>query len=602
MCRMAIVSSARPQSSNRSSTSRMEGTGAWVQRFARLATAASLAGFGLAIFAGVACDDGTEDGNPPPACKDDGLFCNGTERMVGSTCAKVPANPCDDGVACTTDTCDEATKTCSHTETGADCAQCFVPDCTPDCTGKACGGDGCGNSCGDCTTGNACSALGQCAPTNGLGTCANPRELMVQLGGQNAQTITGDTTNGVNQVVPTCNSTSTAVEDVYHFVLGAKTGIEATTHDFDTVLHIRKAACLDDSPAATVACSDDSAPPGDYGSRINAMLDPGEYYLIVDGFDDTQFGPYTLKVKFIDGCVPNCDGQFCNGDDGCSGSCGTCDPGMKCGADLRCYPDPCTPNCTNEDGSPRTCGDDACGGTCGDCKSGELCVPKTGACATFAECDHDAPTCAPACGAGDYCGSDCACHGATDPLPDLVINGDRLANEMLFDTVHVGPTSCSSVEQCVGGLGDRKVLRFSVEAINQGQATLTVPPPDEHPDLFHFSQCHGHFHFNGFAKYELLDDKGNVVVQGRKEAYCMEDTTQVLTGPNISCEKQYDCSNQGIQPGWSDLYGNALDCQWLDITETPPGKYKLRVTLNPNHAFEEVTLDNNAATVDVTIP
>ena len=40
--------------------------------------------------------------------------------------------------------------------------------------------------------------------------------------------------------------------------------------------------------------------------------------------------------------------------------------------------DPCTPTCTNDDGSVRACGPDQCGHTCGDCAAGSLCVPKTG--------------------------------------------------------------------------------------------------------------------------------------------------------------------------------------------------------------------------------
>ena len=141
-----------------------------------------------------------------------------------------------------------------------------------------------------------------------------------------------------------------------------------------------------------------------------------------------------------------------------------------------------------------------------------------------------------------------------------------------------------------------------MEAVNQGQATLTVPPPDERPDMFLFSACHGHYHFNGFAEYALLDAEGNVIVPGRKQAYCMVDTQQVLLGPGVGCNKTYDCSSQGIQAGWSDLYGNALDCQWLDITGVPSGDYFLTVTVNPNLAFEEVSVDNNTATVPVTIP
>ncbi|HEX8110818.1 MAG TPA: hypothetical protein VF516_23965 [Kofleriaceae bacterium] len=230
-------------------------------------------------------------------------------------------------------------------------------------------------------------------------------------------------------------------------------------------------------------------PPGNYGSRIFALLQPGTYHLIVDGFDASQFGSYTLRVKFAPGCVPNCDGQYCGGDDGCGGTCGDCASGEACGVDFRCRPAPCVPDCKNADNSPRTCGDDGCLGSCGMCGADEMCVPATGTCETFAACDHVHPTCPGGCPARNFCGTDCACHSIDDPLPDLVINEKRLADEILFDHINVRDSSCSFVEQCVGGLGDRRVMRFSVEAINQGQATLTVPPPDQRPDLLVFSTC-----------------------------------------------------------------------------------------------------------------
>jgi hypothetical protein len=99
----------------------------------------------------------------------------------------------------------------------------------------------------------------------------------------------------------------------------------------------------------------------------------------------------------------------------------------------------------------------------------------------------------------------------------------------------------------------------------------------------------------------LLDKDGNTVLTGRKQAYCMEDTQQIALGPNVGCSKLYTCEDQGIQAGWSDLYGNTLDCQWLDITNTPPGDYFIQVVLNPGRQFEEVSFDNNTAKVPVTI-
>ncbi|MDY7225460.1 lysyl oxidase family protein [Hyalangium rubrum] len=533
----------------------------------------------------------------------DGTFCNGEERFTNGQCVSGPP-PCDDGAECTQDACNEATRACEHTPTGT-CAVCMA-SCERDCTGKQCGDDRCGGSCGACPAGEACAqGIFACKPETQPGTCRAPLPLLAEgtpLVGDH--TIDGDSSGGLHQAVPSCNRTSTAVETVYSFTLTERLGLEARVSGYDTVLHLRKkrgedgaADCLDNTPARTIACSDDSSPPGEYGSRISVALDPGTYYLIVDGFDASNLGPFALQVRFAaEGCVPKCDGLYCGGSDGCGGNCGVCESGQVC-VRGKCLPSPCTPVC---DG--RECGDDQCGGQCGFCPDAKLCVPLTGKCETFAKCDHLRPTCEPGCGEGQFCGSDCQCHGVRAPLPDLMVDEARLKDEILFDTVFVTENSCAKVEECVSGTGARRVLRFSVEAVNQGFATLTVPQPAERPDLFTLSPCHGHYHFSGFASYALLDGQGRTVLNGRKQAYCMEDTQRVAMGPDVPCSKRFNCDNQGIQRGWSDLYGNTLDCQWLDITDVPPGDYRLQVTLNPTRAFQELTLDNNTTSVPVTIP
>lgn len=58
-------------------------------------------------------------------------------------------------------------------------------------------------------------------------------------------------------------------------------------------------------------------------------------------------------------CTPNCDWMEC-GDDGCGGSCGTCDEGMYCQSGM-CVGD-CEPDCYGKE-----CGDDGCGNYCGEC-------------------------------------------------------------------------------------------------------------------------------------------------------------------------------------------------------------------------------------------
>jgi hypothetical protein len=523
---------------------------------------------------------------------DDGVFCNGDERYVGSACT-ASVSPCDDGVACTIDQCDEERHLCT-TELGADCATCDRADCQPDCTGKECGPDGCGGSCGDSCADTELCVAGTCTTDAPPGTCLSAIDLLeadAELIGTHV--IMGDTSTGIHSVSPTCNPASDANEQVYTFTIDRVVGIDARMSGFDTVLDLRLAACQD--TAATVACSDDATPPGTNGSRIATMLQPGTYYLIADGYNSLAGGPFTLSVRFTDGCVPQCDGRFC-GDDGCGGQCGECADGEACTPGGRCQADPCVPAC---DG--RECGTDGCGGMCGSCGDGDLCVEETGECRAFPTCNHDRPTCEGGCSATQFCGFDCRCHEMSEPRADLTVGEERLASEIVFETRSFDQASCAVFEGCVGGMGERRLLRFTVLSANQGRGEFKPPQPSERPDLFEYSPCHGHYHFKGFAQYALLDMDGNVVAPGHKQAYCLIDSEQIMQGPTIACEPQYSCDNQGLQAGWGDTYSADLDCQWVDITGVPPGEYRLQVTLNPDHLFDEVSYDNNTGSVPVTV-
>jgi len=541
----------------------------------------------------------------------DGVFCNGDERYVNGACVSGPL-PHDDGAACSVDLCDEPTKIISRTLPSG-CPSCAAKNCVPHCHGAACGDNGCGGSCGSCGSGQAC-ADGACVAATIPGTCASPLSLVANQSpdtplGPGFYSTTGDTSNGFNEVEPTCNP-SAAKEKVYKLVFTQQMGIHASSSGFDTVLHLRAGSCA----GATIACTDDSAPPGNFGSAIYPLLPAGTYYLVVDGFDQGAFGPYTLTVKAVAGCAPKCDGKFC-GDDSCGDAtgCGSCGSGEACNPSGRCVASPCLVGAGCQG---RQCGTDACGNAngCGTCPSGSACDDLNGACKNFLACDNERPVCKTACSTNEYCGSDCACHDNRRPRPDLVVNQARM-NDIVFDTISVSAASCALAEGCVGDIGQRKVIRFPVEAINQGGALLTVPLPKTRPDLFQYSGCHGHYHYGGFAKFSLRDPNGNLVPLpgGGKQAFCMESTVlspndpyaaqvNALKGPTAACEKLHDCDNQGIDPAWSDLYGNGLDCQWVDITGLKKGRYKLRVDLNPDRAFDEISFDNNWGEIDVNIP
>ncbi len=50
-----------------------------------------------------------------------------------------------------------------------------------------------------------------------------------------------------------------------------------------------------------------------------------------------------------------------------------------------------------------------------------------------------------------------------------------------------------------------------------------------------------------------------------------------------------------------DFYGSHLDCQWIDVTDVPLGRYILRQTVNPDKLAQESDYENNIVecTVDI---
>ncbi len=116
---------------------------------------------------------------------------------------------------------------------------------------------------------------------------------------------------------------------------------------------------------------------------------------------------------------------------------------------------------------------------------------------------------------------------------------------------------------------------------------------------YEWSPCHGHYHFKGYATYELLAAASDdVVAIGRKQAFCLMDILK--TDPNAGPAK-FTCGNQGITAGWADVYDKSLDCQWIDITGVDRGDYRLRVTINAAQTLPETDYTNNTVIVPVHV-
>ncbi|HEV7735312.1 MAG TPA: lysyl oxidase family protein [Candidatus Binatia bacterium] len=211
-------------------------------------------------------------------------------------------------------------------------------------------------------------------------------------------------------------------------------------------------------------------------------------------------------------------------------------------------------------------------------------------------------------------------------LPDLRLDVDILAGDVRTEVKSFATGACElqPADLCVGGPGARKLLRFGVLATNVGDEDLVMGTPNATDVLpngdptWVFSACpsHNHWHFQAFARYELRARGGTeAVMTGQKRSFCIEDTKpeeSLGAGPTrrYCCRGTDACEMpgiQGIQVGWGDLYGSTLDCQWIDVTEVPPGDYDLVVILNPGGVLCgvggicESNPDNNIGIVPVTL-
>ena len=127
-------------------------------------------------------------------------------------------------------------------------------------------------------------------------------------------------------------------------------------------------------------------------------------------------------------------------------------------------------------------------------------------------------------------------------------------------------------------------------------------------DLIYHPQ-HSHFHFEDFAKYELLKKSSAGYYQsmnrdGSKTTFCILDSIRV--GTNGPVNRGYDgCGArvQGLSAGWGDTYIASLFGQWIDLGTTPPadGSYAIRSTADPDNKLMELNDFNNVGLKYFTI-
>jgi hypothetical protein len=184
----------------------------------------------------------------------------------------------------------------------------------------------------------------------------------------------------------------------------------------------------------------------------------------------------------------------------------------------------------------------------------------------------------------------------------MFLDRQYLRNTIEEDSVDVPTNSCLVNEACVTGTGRRRVVRFGTRIANIGNRDVAIGTPSSTNPLWEWDPCHGHYHFEGYADYDLIDVATSTALPiGTKNGFCMLDLETWDPDLAVNGCNTYDCNNQGISVGCADVYDAALQCQWIDITGIPNGQYDLRVIVNPTREIQELDYDNNAASVRIQI-
>jgi len=141
------------------------------------------------------------------------------------------------------------------------------------------------------------------APAND--TCTSPGALVLPPPGTSTS-LAGTSSGALNNNDPAADAPSCSYgagqegpDVVYSFTVAQALGVRFTatpTGGMQAVLYLRKDACEDPDPALEVGCAHGLSAPSGAAELPLPLLQPGTYYLWVDGAD-AQGGPFALGVE-----------------------------------------------------------------------------------------------------------------------------------------------------------------------------------------------------------------------------------------------------------------------------------------------------------------
>lgn len=110
---------------------------------------------------------------------------------------------------------------------------------------------------------------------------------------QPGHTVSGNTTPSTDRFQASCAGGAQSNDDVYRIQLQRRSTVRLTlSASYDGALFLRR-DCTDQT--SELACNDDST--DNHHSYLEATLDRGTYYVVVDGFRTGNVGSYTLDMQ-----------------------------------------------------------------------------------------------------------------------------------------------------------------------------------------------------------------------------------------------------------------------------------------------------------------
>lgn len=176
----------------------------------------------------------------------------------------------------------------------------------PYCDGQAvrltsgCGIDG--GLIEECAGQQVC-ADGACVDRPEGDTCSNPLVLSAE-----SQVITGSWTGGwqSDHVSQGCGGEGQDV--VYQLDLMEDMLLVAVASGDDPVLHLRAGSACSGEGAFQISCNDDHPDYEDHEARLEELLEPGTYWLLLDGWEQLS-GDFTLDIQLVTACAATCTAE-----------------------------------------------------------------------------------------------------------------------------------------------------------------------------------------------------------------------------------------------------------------------------------------------------